>query len=199
MHLQLGLLLLAAALASQPQPQPRQTISTAASAAETIFLEAENATVPTGSCWKPQIWSENYYSCTFLDVFGSTFLSRKAFLGAPDSVTGPACVATMTAQVKHPGLFAPLVRFEPLCRTPACFETQFHLTVTQAGKVRFSSVYGSLGSLDLNAPASQGGAVIDHALTWQGTHDRVLLEAGPIEVSLTVSKELTTQHYFHRY
>eukprot|EP01048_Picozoa_sp_COSAG05_P007084 COSAG05_NODE_488_length_9324_cov_10.796336_3_plen_243_part_00 len=183
-----GLLLLALASSSQLELRTQPNMV----AVQTIFLEAENATVPAGSCWKPQIWSENYYSCTFLDIFGSTFLSRKAFLGAPDRIPSTAaCVATMTAEVTSPGLFAPLVRFEPLCRAPACFETQFLLTISQAGKARFRSVYGALGSLDLDAPASQGGAVIDHALTWQGTRDRVLLDAGAVEVSLTVSKELT--------
>ena len=34
---------------------------------ETIFLEAENATLPTGSCWSIGQWAENYYACTFLD------------------------------------------------------------------------------------------------------------------------------------
>ena len=53
---------------------------------EQIFLEAENfSSASGGGCWKPGIWSENYYACTFMDG-GSTFLSRKAFLGAPASL-----------------------------------------------------------------------------------------------------------------
>eukprot|EP01043_Picozoa_sp_COSAG02_P093784 COSAG02_NODE_30281_length_554_cov_0.894505_1_plen_116_part_01 len=51
-----------------------------------IFREAENFTTQGGDCWKPGIWSENYYACTFMDG-GSTFLSRKAFLGAPAALS----------------------------------------------------------------------------------------------------------------
>ena len=99
---------------------------------ETHFLEAENFTLGAQSCWSPQPWADNYYACTFLDG-GSAFLSRKAFLGAPAVLPAGAgrCVASATATVGTAGLFAPLVRFEPLCREPACFETPFELTLTQ--------------------------------------------------------------------
>ncbi len=133
---------------------------------EQIFLEAENfsSVAPAGGgCWKPGIWSENYYACTFMDG-GSTFLSRKAFLGAPASLPAghPPCVAEANATVTTGGLFAPLVRFEPLCRQPACFETQFGISVLQNGTVKFSGVFGALGSLSLRA---NDGTLIDHAAT----------------------------------
>jgi hypothetical protein len=156
---------------------------------ETIVLEAENASVPAGSCWAVQAWAENYYACTFLDG-GSTFLSRKGFLGAPAAVPdGTHCVATLNATVHTGGIFAPLVRFEPLDRAPASFETQFQLTIAQGGVVRFSGVYGALGTLTLRTTPTD--PVINHALTWAGVSDRVLLEPGPVSVSLSVSAGLS--------
>ena len=123
---------------------------------------------------RPIALSAQTHRSTFLDG-GSAFLSRKAYLGAPaelPTATGAAgCVATTTATVTTAGLFAPLVRFEPLCRAPACFETQFMVTVTQAGAPRFAAVYGALGTLDLRDGT---GTVIDHAITWQGSRNRVL-------------------------
>lgn len=94
----------------------------------------------------------------------------------------------MNATVAVGGLFAPLVRFEPLCRQPACFETQFGISVLQNGTAKFSAVFGALGSLSL---LDADGTLIDHAATWAGLHDRVYLEPGPVTVRLSVSAELT--------
>ncbi len=49
-------------------------------------------------------------------------------------------------------------------------------------------MYGALGSLEL---ADSTGATIDHALTWQGAHNRAHLAAGEVQVSLAVSEALT--------
>jgi hypothetical protein len=46
-----------------------------------------------------RLQAANYYACTFMDG-GSTFLSRKAFLGAPAAVAaGAVCEATMQASL----------------------------------------------------------------------------------------------------
>ena len=56
---------------------------------------------------------QNYFSSAFGapgSGMGSTFLSRKAFLGAPAVVPpGPPCVATFEVTVLG-GLYVPLVR-----------------------------------------------------------------------------------------
>lgn len=62
------------------------------------------------------------------------------------------------------------MRFEPLDRAPASFETQFQLTVAQGNPpvVKFSAVFGALGSLDLLSnpwrPVVGGGGVLRIAI-----------------------------------
>ena len=135
---------------------------------------------PPAGCWAPGIWSENYYACTFMDG-GSTFLSRKGFLGASATIPAgqPPCVAETNATILTAGLFAPLVRFEPLCRAPACFETQFGLTILQNGTTKFNAVYGALGSLSLR---SKDGTVIDHAAT-SAVGETVILLRTPLPLA----------------
>jgi hypothetical protein len=63
----------------------------------TIVAEAEEFAVQPGTQanggWKSKAWGENYYCATF----GNTFLSRKAFLGAPEQSSGPS--ATMKVKI----------------------------------------------------------------------------------------------------
>ena len=79
-----------------------------------LVLEAENFSLAAGSCWRSLPWGDNAYASTFL-AGGSTFLSRKAFLGAPAADTslgkGQSCVASANGTIAVAGVYAPLVRF----------------------------------------------------------------------------------------
>ena len=79
----------------------------------TIFCEAEEFTVEKPG-WQTQPWGENYYAATF----ANTFLSRKAFLGAPEECD--ETVATIRINVQEMGRYLVLVRYEAVYR----FQTQ---------------------------------------------------------------------------
>ena len=65
-------------------------------AAETIIGEAEDFRIGKGD-WKRQKYGENYYVGTFAD----TFLSRKAFLGAPEQCK--PSLASLRVNIPAPG------------------------------------------------------------------------------------------------
>src|SRR4051794_30032557 len=74
-----------------------------------IVCEAEEFR-PGGAGWKPKKYGENYYAATFAD----TFLSRKAFLGAPEQCE-PAR-ASYRVQIRSTGRYLALVRYEAAYR-----------------------------------------------------------------------------------
>ena len=65
-------------------------------AAETIIGEAEDFRIGKGD-WKRQKYVENYYVGTLAD----TFLSRKAFLGAPEQCK--PSLASLRVNIPAPG------------------------------------------------------------------------------------------------
>jgi hypothetical protein len=174
-----------------------------AAAADTIFLEAENFTQPSGSCWQPGEFGQNYYAATF----HNTFLSRKAFLGAPDVLlTNTSCVATMQTMITNAGLYFPMVRYE----MPYRFEAMFTLRVEQAGKVQFEGLYGQRDQAKVwgfkfcmpnGVPAGEcryaWGGTENHV--WQGLNNRVSLAAGPATVSLIVDRTITPSNSAERH
>lgn len=100
------------------------------------FCEAEEFRVMTPAAqpgWKAQPWGENYYAATL----ANTFLSRKAFLGAPENC--PTTMATIKADVKEAGNYLVMARYEAAYR----FETQFRIRIEQNGKVVFDQLYGA--------------------------------------------------------
>ena len=155
-----------------------QTPATATS----LFLEAENFTSVTAGCWRAGQWvlGENYFAATF----GSGFLSRRAFLGAPETLPAgtDVCVATKAITVPAQGNFAVLVRYEFPGDTQH-WRTQFNLTVEQPpGTEKFNIEYGVPG---FNGQPGGGGPI------WQGIGkgdppalDMVALEPGPALVKL---------------
>ena len=78
----------------------------------TIFCEAEEFAVEKPG-WQARPWGENYFAGTF----ANTFLSRKAFLGAPEQCD--ETVATIGINVADAGRYLVLVRYEAVYR----FET----------------------------------------------------------------------------
>ena len=65
----------------------------------------------------------------------------------------------------------------------ACFQTQFLLALAQGGVVKFSAVYGSAGQ----PCACCSGVPTKNQVVYDGTTQRVALEAGEVTVSLTVN------------
>ncbi|MCA9068951.1 MAG: beta-galactosidase trimerization domain-containing protein [Planctomycetaceae bacterium] len=89
--------------------------------------------------WQAKRWGENYYAATF----ANSFLSRKAFLGAP-----PQCEPTKASrqiEVKEAGKYLVLVRYEAAYR----FETQFQVQIEQDGKTVFNRKYGARDNLKI--------------------------------------------------
>src|SRR5438552_18591209 len=78
-------------------------------------------------------WGENYFCATF----ANSFLSRKAFLGAPEQCD--KCTASISVRVPKAGRYLALVRYEAVYR----FETQFRLVVEQNGKKVLDRLYGA--------------------------------------------------------
>src|SRR5205085_314845 len=125
----------------------------------------------------------NYYAATF----ANTFMSRKAFLGAPEQVdAGADCVAQIDVSVPKAGRYLALVRYEAAPR----FETRFTLRVEQAGVRKLDRVYGGRENVkvwafnkglqtEVNWP---WGAVEN--VVWEGHDTFVDLDAGRATLSL---------------
>jgi len=104
----------------------------------TYFCEAEEFKASRQG-WQAQPWGENYYAATIFNAF----LSRKAFLGAPEQCRESA--ATITADIKEPGKYLVLARYEAAYR----FETQFRIRIEQGGEVVFDRLYGARKNLKI--------------------------------------------------
>src|SRR3954447_8076866 len=72
----------------------------------TIIAEAEEFYVGKPGGWKAKAWGENYFTATFANAF----LSRKAFLGAPEQCD--EAVATIEVRVPKAGRYLVLARYE---------------------------------------------------------------------------------------
>jgi len=117
------------ALCSSPRhPAPRlaRRQSRLAQPDGTIVAEAEEFVVggpPEASGWRPRAWGTNY----FAGSIGNTFLSRKAYLGAPEQC--PPSMATIEVEVPRSAKYLALVRYEAPCR----FEARFRLRSSRTG------------------------------------------------------------------
>jgi hypothetical protein len=150
----------------------------------TIVCEAEEFQVAAPG-WQALPWGKNYYAATF----ANTFLSRKAFLGAPES--GERTVATIEVDVPTAGRYVALARYEAAYR----FETQFRLTIEQGGQTRLDRVYGARANPKVWA-FREGlkpevmwpwGAVEN--VVWEGTDAAVELAAGRARLTLTADNQ----------
>ena len=161
----------------------------------TIFCEAEEfqpvgkAADTESSGWQARPWGENYYAATF----ANTFLSRKAFLGAPEDCDDT--VATINVDVKEAGRYLVLARYEAAYR----FETQFRLKVEQDGKVRLNRLYGARDNLKIWAFSQKlkkevawyWGAVEN--IVWEGHDTFVELHPGLAKISLIAGPQPAPQ------
>lgn len=149
-----------------------------------IVAEAEEFKVITPG-WTAQPWGQNYYAATL----ANTFLSRKAFLGAPPD--GPETTATITVNVPEAGRYLVLVRYEAAYR----FETQFRVKVEQAGTTRLDRLYGARDNLKIWAFRQKLQKEVGWSwgagenVVWEGRDAFADLEAGPTTISLIAAPQ----------
>lgn len=149
-----------------------------------ILCEAEEFRATTPG-WQAQSWGSGYYAATF----ANTFLSRKAFLGAPEQCD--RATATLEARVPQAGRYLALVRFE----APFRFEARFRLVIEQAGKTKLDRLYGARENLKICAFGQKirkeigwgwGGC---ENMVWEGHDAAVELEPGPARLTLVADRQ----------
>lgn len=152
-----------------------------------FYCEAEEFKIekPAQAGWQAKPWGENYYAATF----ANTFLSRKAFLGAPENCD--ETVASVTVSVPAAGRYLVLARYEAAYR----FETQFKLKVEQGGKLLLDRLYGARKNIKIWAFGNKlkdevcwdWGAVEN--IVWEGHDAYVELQAGAAKITLIAGKQ----------
>jgi hypothetical protein len=177
------------ALAEPASPAKYRAGRPVAPAADgSVFCEAEEFAIEKPG-WQARPWGENYYAATF----ANTFLSRKAFLGAPEDCD--ETVATIHVQVAQAGRYLVLVRYEAAYR----FETQFRMKIEQAGRVRLDRLYGARDNLKIWAfgkrlqkeVAWPWGA--SENLVWEGHDAYAELASGLAKITLTAGRQPAPQ------
>ena len=146
-----------------------------------IFVEAEEFKVgrPEEVGWRAGNWGENYYAATF----ANTFLSRKAFLGAPEQCKRSEAV--MEVEVAKAGRYLVLARYEACFR----FETRFRIRVEQGGQVRLDRGYG--GRAQPKIWAFRKGVVPEVEWSW-GAVENVVWEGDDAFAELEVGRARVT-------
>src|SRR5947209_14151759 len=135
--------------------------------------------------WRAEKYGANYY----VGTFGNTFLSRKAFLGAPEQCE--QAVASFQVEIPVAGHYLALVRYEAAYR----FETRFRLVVEQQGRKKLDRLYGALANVKVwpfgkrltNETAWSWGA--SENIVWEGHDASVELEAGPAVLTLIAERQ----------
>ncbi len=180
----------AASLAAEPVTprQYRDGRPVVAAPDGTIFCEAEEFAVEKPG-WQARRWGENYYAATF----ANTFLSRKAFLGAPEDCDETR--ASIDVNVPAAGRYLVLVRYEAAYR----FETQFRVKIEQAGRVRLDRLYGARDNLKVWAfgkrlqkeVAWPWGATEN--IVWEGHDAFAELQSGRAKITLIAGRQPAPQ------
>lgn len=142
-----------------------------------------NPANPNG--WQAKRWGENYYAATF----ANSFLSRKAFLGAPKQCE--SAKASRKIEIDKAGKYLVLVRYEAAYR----FETQFQVQIEQAGKIVFDRKYGARDNLKIWAFRQKlkkevgwsWGAVEN--IVWEGHDAFAALKPGKATIHLIAGKQ----------
>ena len=148
------------------------------------YCEAEEFQVQKPG-WQAKSWGENYYAATL----ANTYLSRKAFLGAPAQCA--ETVATINVDVAKADKYLVLVRYEAAYR----FERQFRITVEQDGETRLDRLYGARDNVKIWAFGQKlkkevewsWGAVEN--VVWEGHDAFAELKAGKATISLIAGKQ----------
>lgn len=150
----------------------------------TLIVEAEELQV-TSPGWRALPYGTNYYAATL----ANTFLSRQAYLGAPEQCEPTS--ATVDVQVPQAGRYLALVRYEAAYR----FETRFRLRVEQKGRTKLDRLYGARQATKV-WPFGKGLAedvTFDWGsadeIVWEGVDAQVDLDAGPARVTLVADRQ----------
>jgi len=152
----------------------------------TIVCEAEEFQSDRPG-WQAKPFGTNYFAATFANAF----LSRQAYLGAPEQCDDAA--ASILVQVPKTGKYLALIRYECCYR----FETQFRLKVEQGGQVKLDRLYGARDNVKIWAfrnklkkevawPWGAGENVV-----WEGHDAYVDLTEGPAKLTLSAGKQPT--------
>lgn len=153
-------------------------------AGTTLICEAEEFQ-PDGKGWKAKTFGTNYYAATF----ANSFMSRKAYLGAPEQ--GLPTSASLEVMVPKNGAYLALARYE----APYRFEAQFRLVIQQNDKKVFDRLYGARDNVRIwgfreklkKEVAWPWGAVEN--VVWEGHDALVDLKAGMATLTLLAGKQ----------
>lgn len=148
-----------------------------------ILCEAEEFTVDKQG-WRARAWGTNYFS----GPFANTFLSRKAYLGAPPRAE---TTATITVNITEAGRYLVLARYE----APYRFEAQFRVKVAQGEKTILDRLYGARNNTKIWAfgnkltkeVAWDWGA--SENFVWEGHDAFATLKPGKATITLTAGKQ----------
>lgn len=151
-----------------------------------IICEAEEFQVEKAAGgWRAKNWGENYYAATF----ANTFLSRKAFLGAPAQCDDST--ASIEVRVPAAGRYLVLARYEAAYR----FETQFSIRIEQGGKEVFRRLYGARDNIKiwafgkkLKKEVAWGWGAVENVV-WEGHDSYVALAPGIAKISLIAARQ----------
>ncbi len=150
-----------------------------------LLVEAEEFQPAAASSWQAKPWGQNYYAATF----ANSFLSRKAFLGAPEQATN--AVARIQVQVPKAGRYLVLARYEAAYR----FETQFRVRVEQAGKPVLDRLYGARSNLKIWAFSEKLKTELSWSwgasenIVWEGHDAFAQLEPGLATITLSAGTQ----------
>jgi hypothetical protein len=150
----------------------------------TLIAEAEEFQVGKGG-WQAKPFGTNFYAATF----ANSFLSRQAYLGAPEQCE--RSTATIEVQVPKAGKYLALVRYEAAYR----FETRFTLQIEQNGKTKLDRLYGSRDNIKVWAFKQKLKKEIGwdwgagENVVWEGHDAAVELEAGKAKLTLIADKQ----------
>lgn len=150
----------------------------------TVIAEAEEFHI-TKPGWQAKPFGTNYFAATF----ANSFLSRKAYLGAPEECEPTE--ASIEVDVPKAGKYLALIRYEAAYR----FESQFTLTVEQGGAKKLERLYGARDNLRIWAfreklkkeVAWSWGA--GENMVWEGHDAFVELQPGPAKLTLKAGKQ----------
>jgi hypothetical protein len=144
-----------------------------------IIAEAEEFRVQTPG-WRALPYGTNYYAATL----ANTFLSRQAYLGAPEQCA--TTEASVDVEVPKTGRYFALARYEAAYR----FETQFRLRIDQNGKTKLDRLYGARENAKiwpfgarLQKDVTQVWGSAD-SIVWEGHDAAVDLDAGSARLTL---------------
>ncbi len=148
--------------------------------------EAEEFRGPASEAgWRAKPFGENYYAATF----ANSFLSRRAFLGAPAQCD--KSISSIDVQVRDAGRYLVLVRYEAAYR----FETQFRVQVEQNNRIVLDRLYGARNNLKIWAFGQKlkkevgwsWGAVEN--VVWEGHDAFANLKPGRATIRLIASNQ----------